>query len=68
LKAWIVPVWIKGADSLVCYVAGFADPNEATEEVRRLINLEGEEARDPISISGETARELGVRAGTVRML
>ena len=54
---------------LVCYIAGFADPNDAIEAVKHhLDTLEGDDVREPSPVSDATVEALQVRDGNVWML
>lgn len=54
---------------LVSYIAGYSDPFEAQEAVKRHIEgLEGDDVREPSPVSDATASALGVRDGIVWML
>jgi len=72
-KAWIVPVWTKrlggGQPALTMYIAGFSEPNDAVEAVKRHIRaLEGDDVQEPAPVSDATAQALGVSPSSVRML
>jgi hypothetical protein len=57
-----------GRPMFVCYVAGFPDPNEAREAVRKHIEaLDGDDVRDPAALSDGTVKALGINPGDVWM-
>ena len=54
---------------LVCYIAGFGDPDEAREAVKAYIRAaEGDDVREPSPTSDATAEALKVQSGAVWML
>jgi hypothetical protein len=53
---------------LVCYVAGFADPNEAVEAVKAFIgDFQGDTFKEPAQLSDATVEALRIKPGNVWM-
>ncbi|WP_420408281.1 hypothetical protein [Hoeflea sp.] len=72
-NAWIVPVWTKRIDRtkpmLVCYITGASSADEALSQVKAfVVDLEGEDFREPAPVKDETAQALGVQPGLTWML
>jgi len=67
IKAWIVPVWTTNEPPMAfCWIAGYGDPNEAKEAVRRKVGTA--DIGDPSPVSNPTADKLGVRSGEAWLL
>jgi hypothetical protein len=67
IKAWIVPVWTTNDPPMAfCWIAGYGDPIEAQEAVRRRIGMA--DIREPSPVSNMTADALGVRPGDAWLL
>jgi len=72
-KAWIVPVWTGrhgGGEAMwVNYIAGFSDPLQAREAVRRhVVTVAGDDVKEPSALSDAMADSLQVRLSEVRTL
>lgn len=68
IKAWIVPVWTTNDPPMAfCWIAGYGDPTEGQEAIRRKIGA-GSEIGSPSPVINATADKLGVRPGDTWLL